>query len=605
MLSRVVVDDHPSVRLAAVNALREAGGLEATELALRALNHPTDENLDYALWLTAREGSQAWLTSLQSGQLVFDGKIDRLGFALRAANSPDVLNPLATLVEDGKLSTTAQRDALQILAGLGGPDALDLVLRSAVKDQDPKLWTGLAAAARSNDATPGDIAPLLTVFRNSNIAVRLAAVELAGRWKLAAAAPLLEHILLDRSSDDSERLAAATALAKVGRIDTLKRLSSPVNSQPVRTAATCGWASLQPAAAASTAADLLADLTSASSAEPVFHAFLDRKQGDKFLAEALTGKTMQASVAAAGIRAGQRTGRSLAELESALTAAGTLRSTRLKLSVNERTALLKEMLTDGDPARGERIYRRASMACARCHAIGGAGGQLGPDLGSLGAHMTPQSILESLLNPGTTVKQGYETVIVERKDGRIQTGTLQRKTDRFIRLRSPDAIITIPTGDVESTRTQATSMMPAGLTMQLRRDELIDLVRFLTVLGNAEGFKLTTAPIVRRWQVYDPKLEIWTPAYSTVAGTLPIAEIPRDDKNARRVRFSHKLTAPAKLSLNITDPNGIQLSVNGGTAADAGKSSTHSLEAGTHAFTLIVQESNRTKPIRVELQSQK
>ena len=39
----------------------------------------------------------------------------------------------------------------------------------------------------------------------------------------------------------------------------------------------------------------------------------------------------------------------------------------------------------GDPSRGEEIYRRAQLGCVTCHAIGGAGGKVGPELTSLGA----------------------------------------------------------------------------------------------------------------------------------------------------------------------------------------------------------------------------
>ncbi|MEZ6107138.1 MAG: hypothetical protein R3B96_13720 [Pirellulaceae bacterium] len=55
--------------------------------------------------------------------------------------------------------------------------------------------------------------------------------------------------------------------------------------------------------------------------------------------------------------------------------------------------LVAEVATAGDPARGEAIYRRTQSQCINCHAIGGAGGKVGPDLLSIGASV--RSIISS------------------------------------------------------------------------------------------------------------------------------------------------------------------------------------------------------------------
>ena len=56
--------------------------------------------------------------------------------------------------------------------------------------------------------------------------------------------------------------------------------------------------------------------------------------------------------------------------------------------------------------------------------------------------MTPEVILESLLHPSTDIKQGYETVVVNRQDGTVVSGTLQRKSDTGVLVRdASEAII--------------------------------------------------------------------------------------------------------------------------------------------------------------------
>ncbi len=44
-------------------------------------------------------------------------------------------------------------------------------------------------------------------------------------------------------------------------------------------------------------------------------------------------------------------------------------------------------------------------------------------------------------------------------------------------------VITIPSGEIARIDRSPVSLMPPGLTASLRRDELIDLVRYLTSLG--------------------------------------------------------------------------------------------------------------------------
>ena len=88
--------------------------------------------------------------------------------------------------------------------------------------------------------------------------------------------------------------------------------------------------------------------------------------------------------------------------------------------------------------------------------------------------------------------------------------------------------------------------MPEGLTDTLTRGELVDLVRFLSELGKVGPYSVSKARLVRRWQALEPTREaygllsrtshasaagndpalVWSPAYSTVAGELPVEAMP-------------------------------------------------------------------------------
>src|SRR5690606_29798751 len=97
------------------------------------------------------------------------------------------------------------------------------------------------------------------------------------------------------------------------------------------------------------------------------------------------------------------------------------------------------------------------------------------------------------------------------------------------------------------------SLMPPGLTATLREDEFIHLVRFLSELGKDGPFKTPSNRFVRQWQAlmphpstrdrighYGSKIFIepvsdyvWIPVYATVAGAVPLAELPEVEGRSR------------------------------------------------------------------------
>ena len=50
---------------------------------------------------------------------------------------------------------------------------------------------------------------------------------------------------------------------------------------------------------------------------------------------------------------------------------------------------------------------------------GGAGGKIGPDLTSIGASAPPDYLVESLLYPNAKIKEGYHSVLIATKDGKV------------------------------------------------------------------------------------------------------------------------------------------------------------------------------------------
>src|SRR5437016_14568014 len=105
------------------------------------------------------------------------------------------------------------------------------------------------------------------------------------------------------------------------------------------------------------------------------------------------------------------------------------------LSEAELKQLAGTVMAEGDPARGETVFRRKELSCVTCHAIGGVGGKVGPDLTSIGASAQVDYLIESVLYPNRKIKEGYHSVIVETKDGLEFSGVLAREDSEQILMR--------------------------------------------------------------------------------------------------------------------------------------------------------------------------
>ena len=155
--------------------------------------------------------------------------------------------------------------------------------------------------------------------------------------------------------------------------------------------------------------------------------------------------------------------------------------------------------------------------------------------------------------------------------------------------------------------------MPAGLTTKLRRDELVDLVAFLSQLGKEGQFRVPGKRLVRSWRVLDANSQVsalvrangvgalarephkfpWREATSTVVGSLPLSDVPAADffagQRFRVVQFavSTPRPGPAILQLNAAE------AITGYAGADpveVAPETTVELPSGRTVITLVLEE---------------
>ena len=112
----------------------------------------------------------------------------------------------------------------------------------------------------------------------------------------------------------------------------------------------------------------------------------------------------------------------------------------------------------------------------------GEGGEVGPDLTKVGTGKTREYLLESIIYPNKHIAAGFESLLVTMKDGAIYAGLLKGETDAEIELNSPeDGILKLKKADIKE-RQRGLSGMPEELRQVLTKQDLRNLVEFLSSL---------------------------------------------------------------------------------------------------------------------------
>ena len=242
------------------------------------------------------------------------------------------------------------------------------------------------------------------------------------------------------------------------------------------------------------------------------------------------------------MRAARESGRSEPELVLALTRAANLDDAEKMLTVDEIKNLVASVASKGDPARGEKIFRRPELACVSCHSIGGAGGKVGPDMTSIGASAPVDYLIEAVLYPNKQIKEGFHAIMLETKDDQEPSGILVRENNDELILRDvANREFSVPKNNVK-TRRMGGSLMPSGLIDALTAAEQIDLYRFLSELGKPGPYDASKGNVARVWKLLPGRHELeqfgvektlaagitnksWISAYSFVDGRLTADEM--------------------------------------------------------------------------------
>lgn len=149
-----------------------------------------------------------------------------------------------------------------------------------------------------------------------------------------------------------------------------------------------------------------------------------------------------------------------------------------------RERILDEVLTNPKVAEAPAADGRAvfEKVCATCHKFGTLGKQIGPDLSTLAAKQSRKDVLESILWPSRAIADEYQTVMIEKRDGAIAAGMLQREDAVRVVLVSAtalDAPVTVLKSQIKVRQKSATSLMPEDLLHEFTLPQVGSLLAFL------------------------------------------------------------------------------------------------------------------------------
>ena len=246
---------------------------------------------------------------------VFEGKANRLSYALSKVNDPRAIAALAEVIAGGTLSEEEMGNAISTVASLGTPEQVGALL--AFVEESPHWLPALARGVAFNQIPPLGKERAIAFLGSKTATVRSAAASLCGAWKLTEARSKLRGAATS-TEDAGEVLVMCSALAKMGAREELVALSGPGNSGKLRAAAVTALAGLDPEGTAAGAAMVLSGLDDPLFAQFIVEAFLSREEGPAALSKALAGVKLPEEIAVAGSRTGSASGRNVPELLAAL-----------------------------------------------------------------------------------------------------------------------------------------------------------------------------------------------------------------------------------------------------------------------------------------------
>ena len=462
----------------------QARSPEALPVILRVLDHPRDRFLDYALEQAVQVLAPQAIPLVSEGEIEFESP-DHLAFFLQQVGGSEALEIARMKFQDASLSGEARERLALVLARVGAPQDLDLLLRAEPVGRWLELLVEGTEGRKIRPTDPEASSILAGSLQSGNSVSKVSAAVLSARWGLKGNGEALRQLLLESGEEIPVRSTAARMLAALEGKEAEELLLTSWHGAPasLRPALAEALVTLAPRKVASLVATDLGKWGKEGRPDGLLLPFLSRKGAKEILLEALQSTEVSQEAAEAMVASLSRMGQNDEALLGFLQDTMGVVSGNRAYSAEFVAKLVAEVKASGDPKTGEEVYHRAVLTCVACHQLDGAGGVIGPSLDTVGAGLTPDLLVESVLWPQRQLKEGYFAITVATKGGETYSGYRDREEDGTFYLRdtATGQEKALPRTEVSRIENVG-SLMPGGLTNGLSREELRDLIAFLSSL---------------------------------------------------------------------------------------------------------------------------
>ncbi len=149
-----------------------------------------------------------------------------------------------------------------------------------------------------------------------------------------------------------------------------------------------------------------------------------------------------------------------------------------------REEWMKLAARKGNVLDGERVFfHPKGPQCYRCHRVNGRGGEVGPDLSTIGFSLDRARLAESILEPGREVAPMFVNWRILKKNGDVLDGRLMTEVEGALMLINAQAqIVKVPFAEIQERQPSQLSIMPEKLEAGLTFDEFTNLIEFMAGL---------------------------------------------------------------------------------------------------------------------------
>jgi putative heme-binding domain-containing protein len=342
------------------------------------------------------------------------------------------------------------------------------------------ILKGIAAALKGqrNIKMPKgwkEIAPKLA--KSPNAEVRQLAQSLSLTFGSKAALDALRKVLVDGKAKLADRQKAMVALVAARDKALPAVLQSLLKEEALRREALRGLGAFEDAKTPLAILKIYSKLDTAGKRDALT-TLASRVSFAKALMAAVTRGTVKANELPADI-VRQLRSHGVKEINAQLDRVwGVSRSTpeaKLKEIAKYKKLLEAKPAKPVNLSRGRALYQRT---CAQCHKLYGEGGAIGPDITGSNRNNLDY-LLTNMLDPNAEIPNDYRTTILRTKDNRVLVGVIRRSEGQSVTIATPAEVVTVAKRDVAAIDPQNFSMMPEGLVLALKEDELRDLVAYL------------------------------------------------------------------------------------------------------------------------------